>query len=190
MYPTSLNVEDLVLDYHKIKSEFEELKNIKDDVEKSVLLMAIKIREAILSHPSQMSWPLKEAELKAENVPKCIPNIVKVFTRGLFHGRAQVESETLKTIQKRNSLSQDMVYMVTGGRVRTPKSVLFPSVVKALCNKLEVIRFINNFGHGICNDLIREIDTEHALLMIMQQEGNHVLIPEEDELKHVAPIAI
>ena len=57
--------------------------------------------------------------------------------------------------------------------------MLFPAVVKSLCNNVEVIKLINNYGHGVSYNLIEEIETEHALMVINEQKEKKVIIPEE-----------
>ena len=79
----------------------------------------------------------------------------------------------------KNSIAQDIVYCVSGGKTKTPKSVLFPTVVKSLCNNVEVVKLINNYGHGISYNLIEEIETEHALMVINEQKENKVILPNE-----------
>jgi len=45
--------------------------------------------------------------------------------------------------------------------VKTQISLLFPSVVRALCNNLEFVKLIKKYGHGISYDLVEEIKTEY-----------------------------
>ena len=49
------------------------------------------------------------------------------------------------------------------------KSVLFPSVVKALSNNREVVKLMYKYGHGVSYDLVEEIETEYALDVINKQ---------------------
>ena len=63
--------------------------------------------------------------------------------------------------------------------MKTPKSVLFPAVVKALCNNAEVVKLINRCSHGIGYNLVEEIETEFTLKVINKQRLNRVLIPDE-----------
>lgn len=89
------------------------------------------------------------------------------------------------------SLSLDIVYSVSNGKIKTPKSVLFPSVVKSLCNNTEVIKLINQYGHGLSYNLIEEIETEHALDILNEQKDKKVLIPEEMKKKgNDSPVAL
>ena len=71
-----------------------------------------------------------------------------------------------------------MVYSVSNGNIKAPKSVLFPTVVKSLCNNTEVVRLINHYGHGISYSLIEEIEAEQALQIISEQKGKRVIIPD------------
>ena len=86
-------------------------------------------------------------------------------------------SITERTIRLKESFAQDIVFSVTNGVVKTPKSVLFPSVVKALCNNTEIVKLINKYGHGVSYDLVEEIETEYALEVINEQRENRVVIP-------------
>ena len=72
-----------------------------------------------------------------------------------------------------------IVYCVSGGKTKASRSVLFPTVVKSLCNNVEVVKLINNYRHGISYNLIEEIETEHALMVIIEQKENKVILPNE-----------
>ena len=74
-----------------------------------------------------------------------------------------------------------MVYSVSHGNIETPKSVLFPAVVKSLCNNTEVVRLINHYGHGISYSLVEEIETEQALQIISEQKEKQVIAPDNME---------
>ena len=82
-------------------------------------------------------------------------------------------------MQLKNSIAQDIVHWVSGGITKTPKSVLFPTVIKSVCNNIEVVKPINNYGHDISYNLIEEIETEHALMVINEQNENKVILPNE-----------
>ena len=65
-------------------------------------------------------------------------------------------------IRLKNSVAQDIVYAVSNGTIQTPESVLFPTVVKSLCNNTEVLKIVSQYGHGISYDNVEEIETEYA----------------------------
>ena len=44
---------------------------------------------------------------------------------------------------------------------------------------MEVVKLINNYRHGISYNLIEEIETEHALMVINEQKENKVILPNE-----------
>ena len=79
---------------------------------------------------------------------------------------------TERTIRLKESFAQDTVFSVRNGVVKTPKSVLFPSVVKALCNNLEIIKLINKYGDGVLEDLEDEIETEYALKVVNEHSAH------------------
>ena len=62
----------------------------------------------------------------------------------------------------RLSLAQDVVYNVTEGRVKTPKSVLLPTVVKQLTNNTEIINTLNKLGHGVSYSILSDMHTGNA----------------------------
>ena len=78
---------------------------------------------------------------------------------------------------------------MSNGTIKTPKSVLFPSVVKSLCNNTEIVKIINKYGHGISYNLIEEIETEYALNTIDKQ--HRVAIPPvSDTTEGNSPVAL
>ena len=56
--------------------------------------------------------------------------------------------------------------------MKTLKSVLFPSVVKALCNNTEILKLISKYSHGVSYELVEEIETEYTLEVINKQREN------------------
>ena len=68
------------------------------------------------------------------------------------------------------------MFSVTNGTVKTPKSVLFPFVVKVLCNNVDVVKLINKYGNGVSYDLVEEIETLVTLDVINKQRENRVVL--------------
>ena len=62
------------------------------------------------------------------------------------------------------------------GRVKTPKSILLPSIVKALTNNTEIITSLNKLGHGIAYTQLMEIQTENAYMIVDKQKENGTLL--------------
>ncbi len=172
-------MDDLVVKYHALMADLNSINQISSSENNTVIQVAKLLRQTILSQAPQMSWPPKEIELQAENVQNFIPPLLDTLCSTLMTGKHGTEIGEGKT-QRKNSIAQDTIYSVSNGRLLTPKSVLFPAVVKSLCNNTEVLRMPNKLGHGISYDLVQEIETEHALYVINEKRANKVVIPEED----------
>eukprot|EP00794_Sanderia_malayensis_P002198 gene2198-2503_t len=174
-------MDDLVVNYHKLLADMNSINQISSNEEKTVIQVAKLLRQTILSHRCH-GWHPKEKELQAEKVQNFIPPLLDRFCSTLLTGKHGTENWEGQTMRK-NSIAQDMIYSVSNGRLLTPKSVLFPAVVKSLCNNTEVLRLLNRLGHGISYDLVQEIETQHALDVINEQTANKVVISEEDMIR-------
>ena len=135
MYPNTLAIGKTVLDFLELKTKLESLKGPTNDDEKNVIQIARLINEIKDLNP-QMFWPPKEDDLKPSRTTDYIPHLLGVFLTGLITGKSldSKSSSTERTIRLKESFAQDIVFSVTNGVEKTPKSVLFHSVVKALCN--------------------------------------------------------
>ena len=58
------------------------------------------------------------------------------------------------------SMAQDIVYNLNGERVKTPKSMLLPSVIKTLTNNTEIINIMNRLRHRVSYSILPEMHTE------------------------------
>ena len=127
-----------------------------------------------------MSWLPKEHELDPSKLSKYVPDLLDRFCSVLISGKSSDNGSNIneRTVRLKSCIAQDMVYSVSNGNIKTPKSVFFPAVVKSLCNNTEVVRLINHYGHGISYSLIEEIETEHALQIISEQKEKRVIIPD------------
>ena len=139
-----------------------------------------------------MPWPPEEKDLEPEKVKSFIPDLLDTFCTVLVSRQPldHDKSKSNRTIRLKNSLSQDIVYAASNGAIRFPKSVLFPAVVKAICNNTEIVKLINKYGHGISYNLVKDIETEFALKVINKQALNGVLIPDKCIGKESPPVAL
>ena len=71
-----------------------------------------------------------------------------------------------------NSIAQDMVYSVSNGNIKAPKSVLFPTVVKSLCNNTEIVRLINHYRHGISYSLLKRLKPSKHYKLLANKKKN------------------
>ena len=136
MYPNTLAIGNTVLDFLELKTKLDSLKGPRSDDEKNVIQIARLINDEIKDLNPQMSWSPKEDDLKPSRTTDYIPHLLDVFLTGLITGKSldSESSSTERTIRLKESFAQDIVFSVTNGVEKTPKSVLFHSVVKALCN--------------------------------------------------------
>ena len=79
----------------------------------------------------------------------------------------------------KQSFTQDLVYAITNGRVKTPKSVLYPYHIKSLTNNTELISITCLLGHGISYSLLEELSTEITYQRLDAVEEGSVYLPED-----------
>ena len=138
---------------------------------------AMHIRDDIFQLEDTISWPPQPEDLTPEKVN--VPASLNLLLKTIFDGRKPSESPRSSRI--RLSISQDIVYAATKGRVRTPKSVLLPSLVKTLTNNTEVINILNRLGHGISYTVLMETRTENAYQILEQQMTSQCIIPKHSK---------
>ena len=180
VFPAALRIEDLVSEYYSLKCELDSLNKIQSDNEKAVVSVAKKINTEIKSLMSPMSWPPKEQALYPDKTMLYIPHLLYIFFMVVISGKLNNGDSDVseRTIRLKNSVAQDIVYAASNGTVKTAESVLFPTVVKSLCNNTKVIKIINQYGHGVSYDKVEEIETGYALKVIDEQKQSCVIIPE------------
>ena len=146
VYPSTIKIEDLVSENHDLQSELNAFNNLKSDNETAVINAVKMLHNEIKTHPPAMSWPLKEHELDPSKLSKYIPDLLDRFCGVLIMGKSSDNGLNIseRTVRLKNSIAQDMVYSVSNGNIKTPKSILFPAVVKSLCKNTEVVRLINH----------------------------------------------
>ena len=125
-----------------------------------------------------MSRPPKEQNLHPDKTMLYIPHLLDIFCMVVISGKLNEGGSNVseKTIRLKNSVAQDIVCAVSNGTIKT--HVLFPTVVKSLCNNTEVIKIINRYGHGISYDKVEKIETEYAVKVIDEQKQSRAIIPE------------
>ena len=50
------------------------------------------------------------------------------------------KSYSLRQSRLKYSFAQDLIYAINNGRIKTPKSILLPTMVKTLKNNTEVVK--------------------------------------------------
>ena len=81
------------------------------------------------------AWPPQPSDLQSEKFK--ISSKVNEFLTCLLIVKGENETSS-RSARLRHSLAQDIVYIVTSGRVKTPKLLLLPSAIKILTNSTEL----------------------------------------------------
>ena len=96
MYPNSLAINKVVLDFFWLKTELESLKGSRDDNEKNVIKTTLLINNEIKDLEPQMSWPPEEDNLKPSRANYYIPYLLDVFLTVLISGKS-LDSDSSRT---------------------------------------------------------------------------------------------
>ena len=119
-------------------------------------------------------WPPQPEDLNPDKV--CIPDILKLLLNTVFNGRGC--SQTARSSRLMLSIAEDIIYATSKGKIRTPKNILLPSLVKSLTNSIEMITILD-CGHGISYSLLMDGQTEHAYEILEEQLTNQCIIPKQ-----------
>ena len=74
------------------------------------------------------------------------------------------------------SLGQDLIFTVSNGCVKTPRSILYPYALKTLTNCTELITVTNCLGYRISYTLLEEMETENAYKVIDRQQSGIIVL--------------
>ena len=175
VYPDTLQMDDLVTRFVLLQKEHEKLKYANAE-EKTVFNAAGIIRSEIRELKDEMPWPPQPEHLNVDNFS--LPPYLDLFLHNLLSGRfAKDDSPRISRLKL--SYGQDMMYAVSHGKLKTPKSILFPYIIKTLTNSTEVINIANRFGHGVSYCILEELETENAFNKIKRQtEEGGVVFPD------------
>ena len=120
----------------------------------------------------EMPWPPQPNDLNPDNfnMPKKLGEFLTTLITGKDDGISS------RRARLRHSLAQGIVYIVTEGRIKTPKSVLLPSIIKQLMNNTELINTIHRLGHGVSHSILTEMHTQNAY-NIQDHQQEDVILP-------------
>lgn len=175
VYPDTLSIRDMISKYYSLKTEAEKISKLQED-EKTVLRAAHLIREEIKAMEDVMPWPPQATDLDEEKVR--LSHSLSLFLDKLLNSRLN-EHPSPRVGRLKSSFGQDIVYAVSRGRIKTPKSIMYPYTIKSLTNCTELIDINSRLGHGISRSLVEELSTENAYLVMDQQSEGTVALPPE-----------
>ena len=87
-----------------------------------------------------------------------------------------MESSSSRVNRLKLSIGQDLVYAISNGRIKTPKSILYPYAITSLTNSTKLITINNQLGHGISASILEELATENAFRVLENQSEDSVLL--------------
>ena len=173
MYPETLKLEETIKQLLEVKFELESLLKL-NDTDKSLLKCSKVLRDEITNLDNKISWPPKPYELSIDNFS--LPHHTDFFLDNLLRGM-KTRNDSPRVSRLKMSFGQDLMYAVSQGTFKIPKSILFPYTMKSLTNNTEIINLTNKFGHGISYTLLEEIETEIAFQRMEVDYFDGVVLP-------------
>ena len=163
-----MKIEDRMKIYVGLQKKLEE--NVTKEKESIVKTAAKLIHSEILQMKDSLPWPPQPKDLEPKKFFN--PEKLKEFLSKMFY-----EEEQKSRICY--SFAQDIAYGVTNDKVKTPKSILLPTMIKSLTNKSELINVLNRLGHSVSYSTLLESQTENAFRILDHQLRSGCIIPEE-----------
>ena len=142
VYPKNYSVEELIPEYINLSKKIECLAKELDQpmTTQNIIKCGPQVKKEIKEMKDSMPWPPEPNDLAPDKIE--IPQSLTVFLETVMDTRPT---------RLMNSVAQAIIYNVSAGRIRIVKSVLLPSIVKALTNNTELIHILNRFGLQIEN---------------------------------------
>ena len=120
-------------------------------------------------------WPLQPNDLQPENFK--MPKMPGEFLTTLITGKDCNDQMSSRQARLKHSVAQDIVYIVSNGKVKTPKILLLPSIIKQLTTNTEIINIVQRLGHSVSYSILNEMHTENVYIVHDQQENDDIILP-------------
>ena len=115
-----------------------------------------------------------------------IPESIVQFMQTLLTGDIECTHPSERVKRLTTSLGGDLVFAITGGKIKPPKHLLLPFAVKSLTGNTELIHTVNRLGHSVSYSKVLEVDTALCLQKI-ERSRNDVPLPATDSSCMAAP---
>ena len=168
VYPDSLSLEILVIESVQLKEKLFQSPT-SDEKMHDIKSAASYIHDDIKRMNSK-PWPPELEELNSNYVQ--LPESLVLFLTVLL---GLGNSDKLNRILQ--SIGQDAIYAVSGGRVIPAKHILLPWAVKSLTGNVQLIKILNRLGHGMSYDKLEEMDTALCLNKLSMEPDLGVILP-------------
>ncbi|CAG9812927.1 unnamed protein product [Phaedon cochleariae] len=91
-----------------------------------------------------------------------IPEILKTFYKTVLGGFNYHQRHASNLDLRSETLSSDLIYATTRGRIKPAKQIELGIALKSLTNSKKVLNIMNKLGHCISYSVIEELETEAA----------------------------
>ena len=175
VYPVSLGIKQAIEQIIQLKEENETLKSRVFEDSAIVTLCGKFIKREVSKLQDSLPWPPQPEDLYPEKFK--ISESLDMFLSVLI---GEGKSCSNRQYRLKYSFAQELIYSVTNGRVKTPKSILLPTMVKTyntMANNTELINILNKLGHGVSYSVLMELQTENSYTIYEKQLTNDCIIP-------------
>ena len=140
---------------HVIREAFDSRRQLRVQIKD----LAYKLRKCILDSPhTPLPEDLRIADiLKGEIV---VPELLDEFVSTLVQGPDVRRGQTNSKKRRIESITNDLVYIVTGGNKKPKEQLMLGLALKKLTSSRKVIEILNRLGHCISYTAIEELETE------------------------------
>ena len=141
-YPETLEIENLIHKHVQLQKEFDA--DIKCNEEENVLLKSVEILQKVVTTiQNERPWPPQASHLTVEsfNISDRLNSLLQKLLSGKY-----TDIDSLRVYRLKLSFSQDLIYAMTHGKIKTPKSILFRYAIKSLTNDIELITITQKYG--------------------------------------------
>ena len=173
--PANLSLKETVEAKLELKKEVDILRQNTQHADKIVDKCFTHIRGELLKSKWSSQWPIHPFDVKEErfHVPGCLTRLLTGIITGY-----PVPSPTVHVQSLVKSFSQDIVYAVTNGKIKSPKQVLLSYGVKTLTGNVQLIQILNRLGHGVSYSQLEENDTALCLEKMAAAINESAILPD------------
>lgn len=141
---------------------------------KEMYFSALSLREIFRECAAQdwyTTWPPVAADINVANVKKLVPPVIfNFFAWALGFSDDPEELKYVRLEDDRSfklfSMCQDLLYIFSGGRTQTPKSLALAMAVRQISGCSNLVTLLNGFGHCVSLSSTMAYDTALAQLSL------------------------
>ena len=159
--------------YTRLQKEVRLLKTRHSDATASIKQVAYQIRESVKQNCVTQEWPPDSSRLNIDHI--IVPPEISTFLQHLSSGDDSGLNDRMTCLA--NSIAQDIMFGVTGGRYKPIKHILLPTAVKSLTGNAELVQILNHLGQSISYSQLEEIDTSLCLQKLAMTPQGEVSLP-------------